>query len=111
LDDDHRVVVAAILVFAASCNEIGSGFALVVRPVAVASYSIYLVHPLALHVAGIACKGHVTLYFSLAIAVVGGSAAMFFFAVERTSIAIRDLRWARRTVQPAAQFAVDSIRS
>jgi Flp pilus assembly protein protease CpaA len=66
---------------------------------------------LALHVAGIACKGHVTLYFSLAIAVVGGSAAMFFFAVERTSIAIRDLRWARRTVQPAAQFAVDSIRS
>jgi Flp pilus assembly protein protease CpaA len=67
-----------------------------------------LVHPLALHVAQIASKGHVAaLYFSLAVALVAGSAAVFFFAVERTSIAIRDLRWPRRTAQPAAQFVVD----
>jgi peptidoglycan/LPS O-acetylase OafA/YrhL len=102
------LLFAAVLVFAVSCNEIGSSFARVVCPVALASYSMYLVHPLALHVAQIASKGHVAaLYFSLAVALVAGSTAMLFFAVERTSIAIRDLRWPRRMAQPAAQFAVD----
>jgi peptidoglycan/LPS O-acetylase OafA/YrhL len=103
------LLFAAILVFAVSCNEIGSGFARLVRPVALASYSIYLVHPLALHVAQIASKGHVAaLYFSVAAALVAGSAAMFYLAVERTSIAIRDRRWPRRTAQSGAEL--QSIR-
>ena len=43
LDAIVGLLFSAILVFAVSCNEIGSGFARVVRPVALASYSIYLV--------------------------------------------------------------------
>jgi hypothetical protein len=47
-----------------SCNEIGSDFARMVRPVPLANYSTYLVHPRGLHVAQLASKGHVAaLYF------------------------------------------------
>jgi hypothetical protein len=67
------------------------------------------VDPLALHVAQIASKGHVAaLYFSVAAALVAGSSAMFYLAVERTSIAIRDRRWPRRTAQSGAEL--QSIR-
>jgi peptidoglycan/LPS O-acetylase OafA/YrhL len=108
------LLFAAILAFAVSCNRIGSDVAWVVRPVALASYSIYLMHPLALQVARIASNGQAAaLYFSLAATFVAVSSVIFFFAVERTSIVVRDLHWPRRMAQAPVQVAVnpDMLRS
>jgi peptidoglycan/LPS O-acetylase OafA/YrhL len=108
------LLFAAILVFAVSRSEITSAFARVVHPVALASYSIYLIHPLSLHVAQIVSKDSGTaLYFLLATALVAASGAIFFLAIERTSIAVRDLRWPRRTAHSPGGLGVvpDMIHS
>jgi peptidoglycan/LPS O-acetylase OafA/YrhL len=70
-----------------------------VKWVALASYSVYLTHPLMLHVARRvsaaipACQ--TWLYFPVALALIVGGGAAFYFAVERTSIQLRD-RWVPR---------------
>lgn len=102
------VLFAAILVLAVSSSEISNGIARLVRPVALTSYSIYLVHPLALHLAVVASNGSFApVYFPVALLLVAGTTGAFYFAIERTSIAIRDLHWPRRTVHRAAQLPID----
>jgi peptidoglycan/LPS O-acetylase OafA/YrhL len=70
-----------------------------VRWIALASYSVYLTHPLMLHVARKAAAAipawQTWLYFPTALALIAVAGAGFYFAVERTSIQVRD-RWAPR---------------
>ena len=70
-----------------------------VRWVALASYSVYLTHPLMVHVArriAAAIPAWQTwLYFPVALALVAGAGAAFYFAMERSSIQLRD-RWVPR---------------
>jgi peptidoglycan/LPS O-acetylase OafA/YrhL len=82
----------------------------VVHAVAVSSYSLYLIHPVMLHVA-------VTMvqrlqwpwvsYFPVAVGLVAATGAVFYVAVERTSIQWRE-RWVPR-VPRAAAAAITSI--
>lgn len=75
-----------------------------VQWVALASYSVYLVHPLMLHAArkiAVAIPVWQTVaYFPIAIVFIIGAGAGFYFAIERTSIQLRD-RWAPRRVGPS----------
>jgi peptidoglycan/LPS O-acetylase OafA/YrhL len=71
----------------------------IVKGVALASYSVYLTHPLMLHVARRISAAmpawQTTLYFPVAIALIAGAGAAFYFAVEKSSIQLRD-RWVPR---------------
>jgi len=71
----------------------------IIRYIAQASYSIYLTHALMLHVARKAVHLFQFLpwycYFPIAIFAIGVMGFVFYFAIERTSIMIRD-RWLPR---------------
>jgi peptidoglycan/LPS O-acetylase OafA/YrhL len=104
------LLFSAVVVFAVSCNEVGDILTRITRPVALASYSAYLTHPLALHIADVLMRGHQhawAIYFSTAITLVVASAATLFFAVERTSIAVRNLWWPRRLGNADDRMRVD----
>jgi peptidoglycan/LPS O-acetylase OafA/YrhL len=91
---------AAVLVSLVTRRPIGSPLARVAQPVAAASYSIYLTHAWAVYVATELIKRapaeFSAVYFlmaTLGIAIIG---ACFYWAVERSSIRIRDAAWPRR---------------
>lgn len=70
-----------------------------IKAVALASYSLYLTHPLMIHMArALMAKWPgmpLWLYFPLVLAMISVGGTVFYFAVERTSILLRD-RWAPR---------------
>jgi peptidoglycan/LPS O-acetylase OafA/YrhL len=72
-----------------------------VKWIALASYSIYLSHPLTLHIARRISAAfpiwHGWLYFPVALLLIAAAGGLFYFAVERTSIQLRDLWVPRRT--------------
>ena len=71
-----------------------------IRAIALASYSIYLMHPLAIHVArGVVRPVEGTfgvLYWPVAIAAIAVMSGLFYWFVERTSIEARDALVPRR---------------
>jgi peptidoglycan/LPS O-acetylase OafA/YrhL len=71
----------------------------VIHAVAVSSYSVYLTHALMLHLArkvlAVAAGLPWYTYFPMALISISVGGAVFYFAVERTSIQLRD-RWAAR---------------
>lgn len=96
---DIAVLFSAALVWAASTIKLEPRTATTIRVIALPSYSIYLTHPLALHVA-VALSEHrpfaTILYFVLALLLITASAAVFYFGVEKASISIRDAYIPRR---------------
>ena len=91
---------SAALVCAVSCNEIKIGHR-VITLIAVTSYSIYLTHAMAIHIARVLSM-HLAgdrrvVYFPVMLAVVAASSLIFHYGVERISIRIRDAFWPRRT--------------
>ena len=94
------IFFGAVLVCAVSCKEIRVSH----RPItliAITSYSTYLTHALAIHIARITSmqlSGAQRLaYFPIMLTIVAASSLVFFNGVERTSIRIRDAFWPRRT--------------
>lgn len=71
----------------------------VVKAIAQASYSVYLIHPLMIHAAREITEGRLALpwqtYFPAVGILVAGGGALFYFGIERTSIVLRD-RWVPR---------------
>jgi peptidoglycan/LPS O-acetylase OafA/YrhL len=98
--------LCGLLVFLTGLNPGAIASSRIVKWVALASYSVYLIHPLMLHVARRisaaipACQ--TWLYFPVALALVVGAVAAFYFAVERTSIQLRDRFAPRRARGPNA---------
>ena len=72
----------------------------IIKWIALGSYSLYLTHALMLHVARKAIGAAPFLpwfvYFPLAIALIAGAGAVFYWGLERTSIQLRDLWMPRR---------------
>lgn len=101
------LLFSAILLLAVSRNELSGGFAILLRPVALVSYSMYLTHPWALHAARLASSKIAygpAVYFGLALVLVAATATAFYFVIERAAIVIRDLHWPRRAPQPSKPF-------
>jgi peptidoglycan/LPS O-acetylase OafA/YrhL len=94
------------LVYAVSCREIGVCNRLISLG-AISSYSLYLTHALAIDVARMLSmqlpKVGSLAYFPIALTIVAGYSIIFFYAIERTSIIIRDTYWPRRTVTNGEQ--------
>jgi peptidoglycan/LPS O-acetylase OafA/YrhL len=96
------VFFSAVLVGLVTRREIGTAVNRVTAPIAIASYSVYLTHALAIHVArnivaqlpemaGLA-------YFPILVVTVIASAAALYYTVEKTCIAVRDAYWPRREI-------------
>jgi len=83
-----------------SPRRIGAG-RLLIKAVAISSYSVYLIHALMLHVACGVMKAVPAIpwfgYFPIALALIAFAGALFYFLVERPSIKLRDQWIARRT--------------
>jgi len=99
------VLFAALLVWARTSDWSGVRLGAIARGVALPSYSIYLTHPLALHIANTAVNGKngvtaIILYSSIALPLVVAFAAAFYWVVERSSILIRDAVAPRRAPAP-----------
>jgi peptidoglycan/LPS O-acetylase OafA/YrhL len=91
---------AAILAWFVRKPQIGDQATAIFYPIAVCSYSVYLTHPIALHIANRAQLlfpgREVVCYFLAAGALTFSISVIFYFAFERTSIRIRDYFWSRR---------------
>jgi len=94
------IFFAAALAFAVQQSQLRGRTAAAFYPVSVCSYSTYLVHPLALHVAVRAQQlipgRELVCYFLFAGTLTLLLSAVFYFAFERTSIRLRDYYWPRR---------------
>ena len=70
-------------------------FSRIVRAVALASYSAYLVHPLCIHVARLAAfragSADWIIYWLFAPSLIATASAAFYFLCEKTSVALRDI--------------------
>ena len=98
----------SVLVCAISCQEIGLGNRLITM-IAISSYSMYLTHALAIHIArtlSMQLPQSLSLaYFPIMLTIVAASSMIFFYGVERTSIRVRDAYWPRRTIIASGRFA------
>jgi peptidoglycan/LPS O-acetylase OafA/YrhL len=92
--------LCGLLVFLTGLNPGAIASSRIVKWVALASYSVYLTHPLMLHAARRISAAipawQAWLYFPVTIALIAGAGAAFYFAVERTSIQLRDRYVPRR---------------
>jgi peptidoglycan/LPS O-acetylase OafA/YrhL len=99
------VGLAATLVFFVTSKPSALSSSIVVRAVAIASYSTYLTHALVIHVASLIVNQLQTAYwftyFPLALALVAIVATLFYWAVELASIRSRD-SWIPRRVESAS---------
>jgi peptidoglycan/LPS O-acetylase OafA/YrhL len=103
------IFFAALLAFALNKSQLRGRAAAVFYLIAVCSYSTYLIHPLALHVAIRAqplVPGHELVFYFLAAGTLTlVASAVFYFAFERTSIRFRDYYWARRRAPETSTVA------
>jgi peptidoglycan/LPS O-acetylase OafA/YrhL len=80
-----------------------------VKGIALASYSVYLTHPLMIHAARKLVEKFPVLpwsaYFPLVFALVVVGGAAFYFTVERTSILLRD-RWVPRRIKSGGDSTI-----
>jgi peptidoglycan/LPS O-acetylase OafA/YrhL len=97
--------LCAVLVFLVNRRAGAFASSAVVKSVALASYSVYLTHALVIHVA-VSLSAAVPfwrtfVYFVVGSALIAGAGAAFYFAVEKTSIQLRD-RWVPRRSRDVA---------
>jgi peptidoglycan/LPS O-acetylase OafA/YrhL len=103
------IFFAAVLAFAVNKFQLRGRAAGAFYPISVCSYSIYLIHPLALHVATRAqllIPGReLVCYFLSAGTFTLVASAVFYFGFERTSIRFRDYYWPRRRTAETSTVA------
>ena len=85
----------------------------VVHAIAVASYSVYLTHPLTIHLSRARLNAAPAvprvLYFPLTVLLVALAGCVFYVAVERSSILVRDRLVRRRIERPATALAAETL--
>lgn len=95
------VFFSSVLAWTVSCQEIRAGNCLITS-VAITSYSIYLTHALAIHIARVFSmqfsEAAAVAYLPIMLTFVAASSITFYYGVERTSIIVRDTYWPRRRV-------------
>ena len=95
------IFFAAALAYAVRKSQLSLRFAAIFYPISVCSYSTYLIHPITLHIANriqLLVPGSESLiYFLSAGALTLLASTIFYFAVERTSLRLRDHYWPRRS--------------
>lgn len=105
----------------AVCGSIGKNrkgyryFDAAIKPVALAAYSTYLTHPLAIHVVR-ECSARLDvspniLYWPLVTISIAMSSMAFWWAIEWRSIALRDYLVPKRTVGATHNTRSDSVRA
>ncbi|CAA2142949.1 O-acetyltransferase OatA [Hyphomicrobium sp. ghe19] len=91
------IVFAAVLV-ATSTRKSDDGGWVPWSAVALSSYSAYLVHPLAIHVAISLAAGNSIIYWPAAATFTMAGTALLYFAVEKPAILLRDAYLPRRAL-------------
>jgi len=100
---------SAVLVYLVSRQDISAAVTRVASPIALASYSAYLTHAWAVYVALKLVERQPSLgaiYFPIAFLLVASFSILFYFGIERPSIAFRDRLWPRRGDAPAQRARV-----
>jgi peptidoglycan/LPS O-acetylase OafA/YrhL len=95
------VLFCSLLIFLFSRGKRGPIPSRLVRPIAITSYSMYLTHALAIHIAlqviHILGVNPWVSYFPVTLILIAAGSTIFYFMFEKSSIALRDRLWPRRS--------------